>query len=99
ITLVSPLFPYTTLFRSAGYCAEYPFLVTDEITKPLPLLIQINGLGHIELPGFNLTVRFFSGLVIILSSFSNSDFILLREGFSGRSEEHTSELQSRENLV
>src|SRR5690606_41004657 len=86
----SPLFPYTTLFRSPHHCASvvklfYNCVLTmSEITNS-PLNEQIYKLHT----GENL-----------LSQIAKVVIVLMPRGIAvARSEEHTSELQSRENLV
>src|SRR5690606_42107856 len=76
----SPLFPYTTLFRSAGEVAAVVLQVVDvdvgddgdQRVQAQGAAVALVGLGHQPVTAAQARVR---------------------------SEEHTSELQSRENLV
>src|SRR5690606_41614238 len=86
------LLPYTTLFRSAVVACG---LHEDQAVAPLPLPARL------ELPGARveklpldpaLLVRFAHNDVSSMVSMTRSSTLR-------RSEEHTSELQSRENLV
>src|SRR5690606_40975182 len=87
----STLFPYTTLFRSEIYL--------DESAPPPSLLQAAIASGHSS----------FERCVVFHSLSKRSSVPGLRSGFVAgdprilrsflRSEEHTSELQSRENLV
>src|SRR5690606_39842155 len=80
---LSTLFPYTTLFRSAP----------DQVFHQRQLVaIEIQG---VRLRGFERRHRGGTGLVTHPVHQCAFD----RPQSPGRSEEHTSELQSRENLV
>src|SRR3712207_7106828 len=83
----STLFPYTTLFRSAALPLDQLVTVLlDRIGQLQQRLLPLRGRGPLPLlegHGGGL-----DGLVD-----------LLRRGPGGRSEEHTSELQSRQYLV
>src|SRR5690606_39531227 len=91
----STLFPYTTLFRSA--------------TRPeLQAYVEASQAGLAKLPKHNgVTMRgasfSSSELENILSIYHEGaiveDAAFVSSSYGGRSEEHTSELQSRENLV
>src|SRR5690606_41503212 len=87
----SPLFPYTTLFRSvygegATAGATRPGELVDRfLARLIDGVLILVVVGIIVVP---LTIGMF---------FAGSDF--LGEEHANRSEEHTSELQSRENLV
>src|SRR5690606_39820441 len=86
---ISTLFPYTTLFRSLADAAA--------TRQPDPFLETRTGLADAR-AGIYLptgTQVFLSGGV----AYNDTNFT--REEYEGnwRSEEHTSELQSRENLV
>src|SRR5690606_41298778 len=77
----SPLFPYTTLFRSDG---RHPDLLAHQIDRTVHGVVGGDDTRRRDLAG--LTV---GGLLA-----------RARDDLDGqRSEEHTSELQSRENLV
>src|SRR5207302_11497577 len=84
----SPLFPYTTLFRSVctHYYANgkrYPDELRSRVDAALAEIGRITGKRFGD-PDNPLLVSVRSGA---------------RASMPGRSEEHTSELQSRENLV
>src|SRR5690606_41429761 len=86
----STLFPYTTLFRSkhlfAGqYVGASGQLVSSYQSPHLLLLARL----HLRIQG---------GLPLCRIGTGHCLFVCLRRSFL-RSEEHTSELQSRENLV
>src|SRR5690606_40960444 len=93
----STLFPYTTLFRSSGY----------EIPDHNPIIINTTddfvGLGHNSIVmGPNLDSYYVVYHNLVGSSAEGPPVRQMnidRFVFNGRSEEHTSELQSRENLV
>src|SRR5207249_11148227 len=80
----STLFPYTTLFRSER-----------QVARPLGLEVGDAAAGVIEL--FEQTLRNEAVGRILGKGYSPADYALLCYG--GRSEEHTSELQSRFDLV
>src|SRR5690606_42084261 len=89
-----PLFPYTTLFRSnilgcldSPTSGRYLFNGVDAgtLTSKQRALLRRNYLGFV-FQGFNLLSR--------TTALENVELPLIY-----RSEEHTSELQSRENLV
>src|SRR5207302_8425534 len=86
------LFPYTTLFRSIGavlvHGAKAPRVITREqlgLMKPQAVLVDVS----IDQGGCFETSR--------PTTHSNPTYEV--DGITHRSEEHTSELQSRENLV
>src|SRR5207302_4091998 len=89
------LFPYTTLFRS-GCVGERETIMADESFSPRQRVAAI--LGAL------LGAAFGAGSILTTSAASVRQ---VPDGFVagalgaifGRSEEHTSELQSRENLV
>src|SRR5690606_42072385 len=93
----SALFPYTTLFRSVReklLCAECEL----HISKYENYVANVfNGRQAIDASG--------AGGLIVVKGLDYAKFklfglsVLWRAGISTRSEEHTSELQSRENLV
>src|SRR5690606_41953501 len=80
----STLFPYTTLFRSL---VSLEVVVVDRLFKPVD--VQLAG-------RFRQCQRFgyFHSLICI-----HHDGYVIAHCFADISEEHTSELQSRENLV
>src|SRR5690606_39940242 len=88
----SPLFPYTTLFRSR-------LLAGDQ--APLDQVLQVLVEGHhsVLLAGLDRRVHL-RDLVLAdqVADGRGADHDLPGRG-AARSEEHTSELQSRENLV
>src|SRR5690606_39768757 len=81
-----PLFPYTTLFRSEG--AKLP---------PFPPLFSVNPTANTFRKALKPT-KISNAQVLSLKPEKRVSFNKSL-GFSPRSEEHTSELQSRENLV
>src|SRR5690606_40889616 len=80
-----PLFPYTTLFRS---CGEF-----DDPTVGLP-----SGRWEMRCAGFDGT-QLAGGTTAQLQWGSACTISVRWDTNKDRSEEHTSELQSRENLV
>src|SRR5690606_41051491 len=89
------LLPYTTLFRSAREMIEDPKEVAEHV-----MLIDLarNDIGRVALPRtvrlpLRMEVERFSHVMHIVSEVDGA----VDPRF--RSEEHTSELQSRENLV
>src|SRR5690606_40201692 len=82
---ISTLYPYTTLFRSIlAIPGEMDFIVPKEIA----FLTDYKKGCHSE------TIA----PLLFLASLSNASIRVMHIN-EGRSEEHTSELQSRENLV
>src|SRR3712207_6879395 len=85
----STLFPYTTLFRSIGILVDRGKLQwNDKVIKYLP---------HFKLSDPNITKELTIGDIL-----SHRSGLETFEGdllWYGRSEEHTSELQSRQYLV
>src|SRR5690606_40472729 len=88
----SPLFPYTTLFRSTIRFAEPPLNFNGSFNR-----INLSDLGG-NTPGNPQVINLDD---IVLHGDAGPDLIFANgfEGVGTRSEEHTSELQSRENLV
>src|SRR5690606_40547547 len=89
------LFPYTTLFRSLLNCAQrflnQRFGLAVEVAGGF---IQHQNTGVFQNHTCNSDTLFFAATEAI-AAFTNDGVIAIRQ----RSEEHTSELQSRENLV
>src|SRR2546429_2787500 len=82
----STLFPYTTLFRSTGV----------SVSHSLSLKLQSSPLTALRIP--HTPSRGFSSRTKILSWVGSASHSRARV-VTGRSEEHTSELQSRLHLV
>src|SRR2546427_7469272 len=80
----STLFPYTTLFRSGKKTRDAP------ISRRIP-----RGLRHVAQPRCWLGGRCLCATRAVVAM----PFRTYAQGTSGRSEEHTSELQSQSNLV
>src|SRR5690606_41120560 len=93
---LSNLFPYTTLFRSYRELGNQGIKAED-----IPVVAF--SVGEEELSGFDTTplVGHLAAWNYFMSvdTPENEAFIADWQKFIGRSEEHTSELQSRENLV
>src|SRR3712207_9116976 len=92
----STLFPYTTLFRSTPLPAKIPILCpSPQVKKPSIALTPVGNISFILLlfrgSGGHASIAYLSPPSTSYSSSSN--------GFPIRSEEHTSELQSRQYLV
>src|SRR5690606_40581032 len=85
-----PLFPYTTLFRSGG------LLLSGGVLYVASYQGRVAGL-ELE-SGRVLWQRDASSYAGVAQGFGNV-YVSLASGTVERSEEHTSELQSRENLV
>src|SRR5690606_41094810 len=85
----STLFPYTTLFRSMDDPVQFftPAIISPIFTRDSLAQITLN--GH-DLSRFGIVVRDIYSTVLRPRS---------AKPVLERSEEHTSELQSRENLV
>src|SRR3989442_12004656 len=81
----STLFPYTTLFRSL-----LAFFIAALMATPWGLVVRVR-----ELAWLNALVS-----IAQVGFAAVADFWLIQQfGLRGRSEEHTSELQSRPHLV
>src|SRR5690606_41728332 len=88
----SPLFPYTTLFRSHERAVVQPAQITvvDQGAQ------QVVGRAQRQL---RLTGQLFRGRAVLVRARRLQQAEGPLHGRDQRSEEHTSELQSRENLV
>src|SRR5690554_7357310 len=99
----APLFPYTTLFRSqwlSGYATDnlhiagssmggaIASVMAHTLDRPPRTVTLLNSAGIPEQPDADLNAPFKT----------DRDAILIPRDWSGRSEEHTSELQSRPHL-
>src|SRR3712207_9415586 len=92
----STLFPYTTLFRSIDL---FLFFVFYELAVlPMYLLIGVWGSTRKEYGALKLTLYLMGGSALIILGMVA---VYYGSGFRtfDRSEEHTSELQSRQYLV
>src|SRR5690606_41080920 len=93
------LFPYTTLFRSKNGCStknlrDYLNVIkisTESVSKMGALGFVLT--KHEEVP-LNTLAEFEARVRHLFGGSANEELFY---GHSGRSEEHTSELQSREN--
>src|SRR3989442_4480996 len=83
----STLFPYTTLFRSVEFAAAH--IVIERVAED-----EVTGRSHQEALG---TVR--ERLVLFVLGSHFVEHVRMHVGDEERSEEHTSELQSRPQLV
>src|SRR5207302_10333198 len=87
------LFPYTTLFRSGRVRV---LLQLEQLAEPRQVAVElVRALPFLEEPVRRDAVL---GGVMHLAG-ADLDLVQLAAGPEHRSEEHTSELQSRENLV
>src|SRR5690606_41364640 len=93
---ICTFFPYTTLFRSVkGIDSNFVIVVGANST-----LLFYNGKEWLkDLSVKNIDDNFYDVDVVIDSSSTPMIWITGGTGIYTRSEEHTSELQSRENLV
>src|SRR5205085_8726319 len=89
----STLFPYTTLFRSGGACGRKSWGDGGQDSRPLHLACP-QRMGD-KVHGCLVTMFC---LVTFLGEATRTD-VTQWLAKSGRSEEHTSELQSQSNLV
>src|SRR5690606_40949418 len=84
----STLFPYTTLFRSNELGSAEPW--HPKVHKRIrEMLIRLRSMSLSWEKGRGNDLKFYDGSLLHLTTNLSAD----------RSEEHTSELQSRENLV
>src|SRR5207253_9545095 len=94
----STLFPYTTLFRSfdvAGDVTMAGSLILRDappVRQDAPAIVRLRAAGFVPIGRTNMTEFAFSGIGI------NPHYDTPRNRYD-RSEEHTSELQSRGHLV
>src|SRR5690606_40467764 len=90
----STLFPYTTLFRSRQLTVQGEAVVGDaqagRAEGPLRMVLDVEEVGRADVVVALLVVRVDGACVDLRGD---------RRVGQVRSEEHTSELQSRENLV
>src|SRR3712207_8748032 len=84
----STLFPYTTLFRSSFLLKN--FLIGQDVG---------HGHGHLITNGFVKIIPGFLNRIPILEMKQHQTNVLSTLSQNDRSEEHTSELQSRQYLV
>src|SRR5438874_6457672 len=85
----STLFPYTTLFRSIG--APECFAIEETLRETMEIPVM-----HDDQHG----TAIISGAALLNAlELAGKSLAEVRVVFSGRSEEHTSELQSRRDLV
>src|SRR5690606_41561957 len=93
---ISTLFPYTTLFRSIGLTKEREKLYED-IEKRVDLMMEQGLVEEVK----NLMEMGYDKNTIAMQGLGYKEIISYLKGeiSKERSEEHTSELQSRENLV
>src|SRR5690606_39822427 len=98
LTLLCPshtVFPYTTLFRSVK---ALPHAVANSFVQAMQKMDVEFVITNPE--DYNLNPEITANTLITHNqeeAFENADFIYVKNW--SRSEEHTSELQSRENLV
>src|SRR5207253_9454595 len=90
----SPLFPYTTLFRSVWAAPVYPPNVAWSGTVSQPPLARPAYRQTVVDPVFGSNITRISG-----DEMNPTNPLYLQHNYSKRSEEHTSELQSRGHLV
>src|SRR5690606_41519610 len=91
---VLPLFPYTTLFRSYSISLKRQMVLPKKVYFIDHALAKLVGFRHTEDRG-----RLLENQVFIELKRRGLDVYYHKEEEECRSEEHTSELQSRENLV
>src|SRR5207247_8304184 len=97
-TTRSPLFPYTTLFRS-GPCDNARMLTTNTVSVCTTKAPR-NDWSHLRSKQRPCgSMRFLLSLSNKLSDILRKPFATSLKGVLIRSEEHTSELQSRVDLV
>src|SRR5690606_39973248 len=89
-----PLFPYTTLFRSEPEYTRYAKLIFGNTPEMMEFFSNKFGYDFPWDKYSQIVVRDF-----VSGAMENTSAVVHFEGLQHRSEEHTSELQSRENLV
>src|SRR3989449_5856442 len=94
----STLFPYTTLFRSHNKLARGPQILRRLVEGGSVALVTDAGTPGISDPGF-LLVRDARAAGIDVVPVPGPSAVATALSAAGRSEEHTSELQSRLHLV
>src|SRR5690606_41802040 len=92
----SPLFPYTTLFRSAASlgAADVVLWYRSAVTK-----LDLDAIAKEAPCEFHALDSTDAILGWLLREVQSGDHVVIMSNGGFRSEEHTSELQSRENLV
>src|SRR5690606_41861859 len=96
---LSPLFPYTTLFRSI--MKAYTFQTLVDLYGDIPYFDALGGSENPN-PVYDDARAIYDDLIVQLTAAIELLNLAPENELSvlpGRSEEHTSELQSRENLV
>src|SRR5690606_40328729 len=98
VLLISTLFPYTTLFRSGRYSLDVPDNTTILVFSFVGYATQEVNIAGRTVVDVSMVqdVRSLDEVVVTALGLEKSTRSL---GYATRSEEHTSELQSRENLV
>src|SRR5690606_39886185 len=91
------LYPYTTLFRSPNAQKKWNLVGTGQINYNKFDLGEVDVVVNIEQTGIERRVLNMKGIVVDLETQESENNSALPP--QTRSEEHTSELQSRENLV
>src|SRR5690606_40606108 len=90
------LFPYTTLFRSIGeFASQLPIGLTRLCHAGWVVMGENHRGGILRQGPFDYLTRIYAGTVDSASVYPRQ---VVKRALA-RSEEHTSELQSRENLV
>src|SRR5690606_41940736 len=92
--LLSPLFPYTTLFRS-----RMELWLWIKLAFVLGLYIYFIWMHKIYKQQINGVFRYSSTQLRVFNEIATIFLVAIVFLVTVRSEEHTSELQSRENLV
>src|SRR2546422_1545231 len=92
----STLFPYTTLFRSDHLVVEHLVRVADRTPLAAVQCLNLMIIGDVE--GWHIHGWREEARSILLAALGSNDGEARRAG-EARSEEHTSELQSRLHLV